>query len=197
MLQFFGVFFLSKDRVWFSLPWTYVRLRTLLYWRECNRSDAMWFPRPVHERDGFHLGPPPLLLFWRKPAAMLWGHSSRPEAFFFFPTKKHHWSTFASPEPSGDRSSDQLLLLVFECDLRSEELQWGWQSQGFCPCEHRHVCARGGSSVSQCVSLEKEALTTAQAAGGERGAHCACIKWKSHVVTVSVGVPNLFCYHMT
>ena len=167
MLQFFGVFFLSKDRVWFSLPWTYVRLRTLLYWRECNRSDAMWFPRPVH------LGPPPLLLFWRKPAAMLWGHSSRPEAFFFFPTKKHHWSTFASPEPSGDRSSDQLLLLVFECDLRSEELQWGWQSQGFCPCEHRHVCARGGSSVSQCVSLEKEALTTAQAAGGERGAHCA------------------------
>ena len=87
MLQFFGVFFLSKDRVWFSLPWTYVRLRTLLYWRECNRSDAMWFPRPVHERDGFHLGPPPLLLFWRKPAAMLWGHSSRPEAFFFFPPK--------------------------------------------------------------------------------------------------------------
>lgn len=59
------------------------------------------------------------------------------------------------------------------------------------------MCARGGSSVSQCVSLEKEALTTAQAAGGERGAHCACIKWKSHVVTVSVGVPNLFCYHMT
>lgn len=105
MFQFFGVFFLSKDRVWFSLLWTYARLRTLLYWRECHRSDTMWFPRPVHKRDSFYLGPPPLILFWRKPAAMLWGHSSSPEAFF--PHQKCHWSTLASPKPSGDRSSDR------------------------------------------------------------------------------------------
>lgn len=126
MLQFFGVFFLSKDRVWFSLPWTYARLRTLLYWRECNRSDAMWFPRPVHERDGFHLGPPPLLLFWRKPAAMLWGHSSRPEAFFFFPPKSTTEAHLLALNLQVTAALTDSCSWSFECPLRSEELRWGW-----------------------------------------------------------------------